>query len=214
MIRAILLLAAASVAAAAPTSAFAACGPARSSSPAPTAAFSVAPTSTRMFVLRAAAGDYLAGRARGAHSGVDVAATSLSAARDDFKVVASGGGVVAFARNSDPLGYGHTVIIDHGNGEYSLYAHLAQAASQPCVANGQAVHEGEIIGYVYDPDTGERSSGNAASRTGVSPWERIQVHVELIMAPAGRRSTTTSAPIKQGATISDPTPRLRASGYL
>lgn len=190
------------------------CGEASVASPVPTPAFQVAPTATAMFRLREASGEYLAGRAKGAHAGVDLVATKLSADKSLFRIMASGGGVIAFARNSDPRGYGYTIIIDHQNGEYSLYAHLAEQSSKSCVKVGDPVQAGQVIGFVYDPATGEMSSGNAAAKTGVRPWEHIQVHVELIKAPEkGRSSTTTSAPIKTDATIEDPTPRLQAVGY-
>jgi murein DD-endopeptidase MepM/ murein hydrolase activator NlpD len=196
-----------------PALASALCGPAPTGSPAPSPAFHKAPTETGRFRLRLGAGEYLAGRARGAHQGIDIVATSLTPSKDAYRVVAGGGGKVAFVGNSDPAGYGYTVIIDHGNGEYSLYAHLAANASRVCTKLGDWVQEGQVIGYLYDPATGEMSSGNAAALTGVQPWEHIQVHVELIGAPAGRQSSTTSGPIKTGATISDPTPRLRQAGY-
>jgi murein DD-endopeptidase MepM/ murein hydrolase activator NlpD len=43
-----------------------------------------------------------------------------------YKVVTTRGGPIAFARNSDPSGCRYTVIVDHGNGKYSLCAHLAE----------------------------------------------------------------------------------------
>lgn len=189
------------------------CGATPQGSPAPTKAFSVAPTKTIGYALRLATGEYLAGRANGAHQGVDIVATGSMTRKEDTKVMATGGGIVAFAHNSDPTGYGYTVMIDHNNGEYTLYAHLAETASKPCVKVGDAVHQGQIIGYLFDPATGEKSSGNAASLQGVPAWEHIQVHVELVLAPKGRRSTTTTAPIKMGAQITDPTRRLKDLGY-
>jgi len=44
----------------------------------------------------------------------------------------------------DDTGYGYMVIIDHGEGWNTLYAHLKGALVQP----GQYVHQGEIIGRV------------------------------------------------------------------
>lgn len=195
------------------TPAGAQCDQPASGSPAPSAAFSVAPTNTANFRIREGAGEYLAGRPRGAHAGVDIVATSSSEDKARFRVMASGGGVVAFAGNSDPSGYGYTIIIDHQNGEYSLYAHLAEKASKSCVALGTWVRAGQVIGFLYDPVTKETSSGNAAAKVGVQPWEHIQVHVELIKAPKNRKSSTTSAPIKQSASIEDPTGRLTSLGY-
>jgi murein DD-endopeptidase MepM/ murein hydrolase activator NlpD len=189
------------------------CGEREQSTPVVTPAFTIAPTSTSTFRLRPATGTYLAGRAKKAHEGVDIIATATSKDKAAFRVRASGGGKIAFVGNSDPKGYGLTVIIDHENGEYSLYAHLAEKASAQCVVLGDYVHEGDTVGFVYDPDTGETSSGNAKSNKGVELWERIQVHVELIEAPKGRSSKTNTKPIKTDAKITDPTSRLEKSGY-
>ena len=41
-------------------------------------------------------------------------------------------------------GYGYTVVISHGNGYTTLYAHQSQIA----VSSGEAVAGGEVIGYV------------------------------------------------------------------
>jgi murein DD-endopeptidase MepM/ murein hydrolase activator NlpD len=68
------------------------------------------------------------------HLGVDLA--SLAGA----PVEASNSGIVAFA---DELGiYGQCVVIDHGQGVFSLYAHL----SAMNVSAGQPVQTGQIIG--------------------------------------------------------------------
>jgi len=69
------------------------------------------------------------------HPGVDVAA-GLGAA-----VYASDTGVVVFAGVST-RGYGNLIIIDHGNGWQTAYAHLSQIN----VACGQGVFQGNLIG--------------------------------------------------------------------
>jgi murein DD-endopeptidase MepM/ murein hydrolase activator NlpD len=69
------------------------------------------------------------------HPGIDLAAPSGSA------VWASDGGVVIFAGWTD-VGYGNTVVIDHGNGYRTLYGHLSQV-SIGCGAN---VDPGKLIG--------------------------------------------------------------------
>jgi murein DD-endopeptidase MepM/ murein hydrolase activator NlpD len=143
-------------------------------------------------------------------------ATAFSANGEDFCVMASAGGVVAFVGNTDPEGYGYSVVIDHGGGEYSLSAHLAEQASKAVgLKVGDILKAGQTIGYVYDPVTKEMSSGNASHTVGVQPWEHIQVHVELIVAKqAGLRPSVTAGLVKQfGATIVDPTPRLVGLGY-
>lgn len=56
-------------------------------------------------------------------------------------IYAVDGGVVIYA-GWNTWGYGNAVIIDHGNGWHTLYAHLSQVN----VACGQAVEQGAIIG--------------------------------------------------------------------
>jgi len=70
------------------------------------------------------------------HSGVDIPA------RTGTLIRASGGGIIVESgwRN----GYGQTVIIDHGNGISTLYAHN----SRNLVVIGQTVARGEVIAHV------------------------------------------------------------------
>ncbi len=70
------------------------------------------------------------------HKGLDIAApegTPIQAAR---------GGVVEFA--GERGGYGNTVVVDHGDGTRTLYAH----ASELLVEEGQRVRRGEQIAKV------------------------------------------------------------------
>lgn len=70
------------------------------------------------------------------HTGIDIGAESGATI-----VAADGGTVVLAGVNS---GYGNCVMIDHGNGYKTLYAHMSSIA----VSNGQAVSKGDIVGYV------------------------------------------------------------------
>lgn len=70
------------------------------------------------------------------HSGLDIGASQGSS------VVASDGGTVIMASVNG--GYGKCVMINHGNGYYTLYGHLSGYA----VSNGQSVSKGQTIGYV------------------------------------------------------------------
>ncbi len=72
------------------------------------------------------------------HSGLDIGAGYGSA------VVASDGGTVIMADVNG--GYGNCVMINHGNGYYTLYGHLSGYA----VSEGDAVGQGQVIGYVGD----------------------------------------------------------------
>ena len=70
------------------------------------------------------------------HSGLDIGAQYGAA------IVASDGGTVSLAGVNG--GYGNCVMIDHGNGMQTLYAHMSSRA----VSVGQTVSRGQTIGYV------------------------------------------------------------------
>ncbi len=94
------------------------------------------PTGTYTFVWPAnnrylSGWDYIAS----GHPGIDIAA-GLGAA-----IYASDTGVIVFAGVS-LYGYGNLVIIDHGNGWQTAYAHLSQIN----VVCGQGVFQGNLIG--------------------------------------------------------------------
>lgn len=73
----------------------------------------------------------------GIHPGIDLAG------ENGEPVYAADSGVVVFAGWSD-WGYGNTIIIDHGNSWWTLYAHL----SGIFVGCGQGVYQGNQIGAV------------------------------------------------------------------
>jgi murein DD-endopeptidase MepM/ murein hydrolase activator NlpD len=70
------------------------------------------------------------------HTGLDIAAPTGT------MVWATGDGVVSMAEWSG--GYGRLVIIDHGNGIHTYYAHLSKIRVLP----GQEIRQGEIVGLV------------------------------------------------------------------
>lgn len=70
------------------------------------------------------------------HLGIDIAAGEGAA------IGAADAGVVVFAGWANG-GYGNMVMIDHGNGYQSLYAHLSQVSAS-C---GRSVGQGQTIGY-------------------------------------------------------------------
>jgi murein DD-endopeptidase MepM/ murein hydrolase activator NlpD len=65
-------------------------------------------------------------------------------------VIATGDGVVSFS--GFDRGYGKKVILDHGNGYQTVYAHLSKAL----IRQGQHVKRGEVIAF----------SGNTGNSTG------------------------------------------------
>jgi LysM repeat protein len=71
------------------------------------------------------------------HRGIDIAGNTGEA------VYATDAGVIVYAGWND-YGYGNMVMVDHGNGFQSLYAHLSAFN----VACGQSVGQGDVIGAV------------------------------------------------------------------
>ena len=76
------------------------------------------------------------GRAREFHSGVDIGAPYGS------KVVATAEGYVLFS--GWVRGYGNTVVLYHGYGYVTLYAHMSSVS----VKRGEKVAKNRVIGYV------------------------------------------------------------------
>lgn len=72
------------------------------------------------------------------HPGVDIAN------RAGPGIAAAAGGTVMVAGWPDSTGYGNRVVVDHGNGYTSLYAHL----SNVYVSVGQTISRGQLIGQM------------------------------------------------------------------
>lgn len=70
------------------------------------------------------------------HPGVDIANRAAPA------VTAADEGTVIVAGWPDNYGYGNRVLVDHGNGYQTLYAHLANVY----VSTGQRVNKGQAVG--------------------------------------------------------------------
>lgn len=84
---------------------------------------------------------YISGRSF--HGGLDIVLGYGSSA--GIPVVASASGTVVVA-NSGWRGYGHTVVIDHGNGIRTRYAHMYPGSIT--VRVGQKVYQGQQIGRI------------------------------------------------------------------
>lgn len=96
------------------------------------------------------------------HAGIDIAAGLGQA------VSAADSGVVVWAGPNN-YGYGNLVIIDHGNGWQTLYAHL----SQWNVDCGQSILQGQVLGLAGS--TGRSSGPHLHFETqyngvAISPW--------------------------------------------
>jgi len=80
------------------------------------------------------------------HSGIDVPAPKGT------KILSAKSGVVLTSAYNKG-GYGNYVVVDHGNGNTTLYAHMNSRA----VKVGDVVKQGQVLGYV---GTTGRSTGN------------------------------------------------------
>jgi murein DD-endopeptidase MepM/ murein hydrolase activator NlpD len=70
------------------------------------------------------------------HEGIDIAAPTGA------PIVAAASGTVIYAGWMD--GYGQLVVVDHGGGIATAYAHMSSIAA----GGGQSVSQGQVIGYV------------------------------------------------------------------
>lgn len=173
------------------------------------------PTSVDTTLMRGAVGSILANRTTNKkHTGVDIVANQSAADREVYRVMAVRPGTVAYGQinGSETSGFGFTVVIDHGDGVYTQYSHLAVRASRDVVKVGDKVSAGQTIGYMGDPANGERSSGNTEASS-VKPFDKIQLHFEVFRAPAGAQSRTTLTALKNSCEWLDPTAELKRLGY-
>ncbi len=98
------------------------------------------------------------------HRGIDIAGNTGEA------VWASDAGVIVYAGWNDG-GYGNMIMIDHGNGWQSLYAHLSSIK----VLCGQSVDQGTVIGAIGS--TGHSSGSHLhfelmhSIYSKVNPWD-------------------------------------------
>ncbi len=88
------------------------------------------------------------------HTGIDISAPSGT----PIRVTADGSVKIAGTEN----GYGREVIVDHGNGVETCYAHLSGFA----VMAGQNVVRGQVIGYV----------GTTGRTTGANLHYEVRIH--------------------------------------
>ncbi|WP_175746891.1 M23 family metallopeptidase [Burkholderia pyrrocinia] len=98
---------------------------------------------------------------RHVHSGVDLAAPTGRA------VHASENGVVSFI-GTEPRGYGKYVVIRHGGGYASYYAHLS--AFEPTLRTGTRVERGQRVGAV----------GSTGTATGPHLHFEVRRHARLV----------------------------------
>ena len=90
------------------------------------------------------------------HSGIDIDGYG----NDGGAVCAADSGTVITATYND--GYGNYIIIDHGNGYQTLYAHMSGLA----VGSGSSVSQGQTIGYLGATGRATGTHCHLASRSG------------------------------------------------
>jgi murein DD-endopeptidase MepM/ murein hydrolase activator NlpD len=119
------------------------------------------------------------------HSGIDIATALGDAVRApaDGTVVKAGMGT----------GYGREVIIDHGHGMETLYAHLSGFA----VVAGQDVRRGDILGYV----------GSSGHSTGPHLHYEVRIHD----TPVNPSKYLRAVPRQLASNPSTPTPASTAT---
>ncbi len=98
------------------------------------------------------------------HPGIDIGRPSSGGgwSESERSIVAAGKGEVLYAGYRG--GYGNTVILDHGNGVTTLYAHQAPGGIK--VSSGQSVSRGQRIGTV----------GTTGSSTGLHLHFEVRVN--------------------------------------
>lgn len=101
------------------------------------------------------------------HFGIDIAGAT------GYALFATDAGVVVYAGWND-WGYGNTIVIDHGNGWQSLYAHL-DALNVAC---GSFVYQGDVIGAVGNTGNSSGAHLHFELRSDVygkvNPWNFLQ----------------------------------------
>jgi len=122
----------------------------------------------------------LNGNPRSPHGGLDIAAPSGT------PVKAAAGGRVAFTGNF--FFYGRFVVIDHGLGVFTLYAHLESVL----VRKGDAVKGGQTVGLVGSTGRATGPHLHFAVTIGgakVSPGEFIAITARLRRLTRGKKSS-------------------------
>lgn len=105
------------------------------------------------------------------HRGVDIGAPSGTPVR-----ALNRGRVADVYPDCERSGYGNAVLLQHIDGTYSFYAHLAGFAVEP----GQAVKQGQTIGFVGATECGSRTTRK------MWPHLHLEVHQQMVVTESGR----------------------------
>lgn len=102
-------------------------------------------------------------------NGVDIGGNGVAGT----SIRAAAGGTVIIARNNGwNGGYGNYVVITHGNGTQTLYAHMLGSTVSP----GQAVSAGQTIGYVGSTGRSTGAHLHFEVRGAANPFRNCRVN--------------------------------------
>lgn len=161
---------------------------------APAEAKKKTPTQTVVHELPFQCGTSWTGSTRSGHS-PSKNAVDFNAPSDEGKpVLASARGVVTKADASSTKGYGRHVILDHGNGETTVYAHLKKVWVQ--------------VGNVLEPGAVLGDLGNTGNSSGA------HLHYEQKIGKSVVRVRINGAAYKHGRTQSANCPDIPLAGDL
>ena len=126
------------------------------------------------------------------HTGVDISAPMGT------RVHATADGIVVFADRFG--GYGRLVIIDHGNGYETYYAHLSRVD----VIDGQEIRQGELVGAVGA--TGRVTAPHLhyevrVHKAPVNPYRYLQGQARHPAGEVGRSVLAASAHLETGGAV-------------
>ena len=105
------------------------------------------------------------------HRGVDIGAPRGTPVR-----ALNSGWIADVYPDCERSGYGNAILLQHIDGTYSFYAHLAGFA----VAPGDYVRQGQTIGAVGDTECGSGSSKK------MWPHLHLEVHQQMVVTERGR----------------------------
>src|SRR3954447_2277771 len=149
--------------------------------PGSAAAATTSPTSGPDFELPFPCGDTWTGSSRANHSPSSLAVDFNKPNDLGAPMVAAAPGVITSVVDLGSRSYGRYVVVDHGGGWTTLYAHLSAFWS----SQGQAVDQGTVLGLV----------GSSGGSTGPHP------HFEERMNRVDQRAYFTRTPFTMGTTL-------------
>ncbi len=151
------------------------------------------------------------------HYGVDIAATegvaNVIASKSGIVVYPSGGtGSCVKGDTSCGGGYGNYVVIQHSDGNYTLYAHMYTGSIR--VKAGDSVMQGQVIGKVGS--TGNSTGGHLhfEVRVGGNNGSSAQDPLNFISADSARTISVSSSSLIEFIHSWEGTPKQSGNDYI